>query len=811
MSKENLFLRFGVTVGFCLLFFAFGPKFRPVWANPVSGWFDSITCNNGQVHARGWAIDQGSTNNTIDVHLYGALDALPKANLYRGDLCSALPGPIACYHAFDWTGGNLAPGSYTEWAAGIDMWGSPTNLSGSPKTFSCVYWPTGTISGPMNAVGGSGGTYTANGNGTGVNKVEIYVSPTSTQSWTLACRSYNSSCSSWINFNPGSYYVVTNAYTSSGGACSGNPWCAGGSCSGWADCGPSSRETVTVCDPATSWPNWNTITCIPNSGTCGAGTQTRTNTCSGAVQTQGCTINCPPVINSVTISSSPVHADNTTRYTITETAIDGNGGGDIYREYALIDYQGEHPVQRGYLTWALPDYWPTYQDHQACTGGGYAVIQPGYGNTYIHLDSCSTSVSGNTRTVNFVVRFATSFAADGPQIDNDISGYTMDASGAYNGWTNYQTNFNLFCPATVTVSGVIGGLVSPTTSSVCVNPQNCSVPSSSAYSLTVATNNWSPVTVPLTPATIPGKSVTPPSGSVTVVCTDVTSPNSPTFSYACVPAPGCAVGSTCDAGSCGTGNCQNNCGNPTTCTGSDGSSCGSVISGQGPGVAQYGNSISTDDPNGLTPTKVSTKEWMARGQIPAPIANKYNFDYWNKLLGPGDVLTNPNINSNGNSINDLMVQGAVKIYSLNGNALNIVNDQMITKSGAIIFLVNGGNIEIKSTIVRKNKRTFIAFITNKDIEVQSNLNNGSSPALDGVFLADGVFRDDLNYSSGYTPQLIANGIFAASSFQFTRNLGNGFSQNQTIPAELFTFDPSLVLAAPSIVARPEYTWQEVAP
>ena len=90
------------------------------------------------------------------------------------------------------------------------------------------------------------------------------------------------------------------------------------------------------------------------------------------------------------------------------TASDVGGYAKISHEYALINYQGENAGSyRGYVTWSVNNYWPSYQDHHACSGvGGYAVVQPGYGASYIHLDSCSVTNSGtNNRIVTFNVRF----------------------------------------------------------------------------------------------------------------------------------------------------------------------------------------------------------------------------------------------------------------------------------------------------------------------------------------------------------------------------------------------------------------------
>ncbi len=243
-------------------------------------------------------------------------------------------------------------------------------------------------------------------------------------------------------------------------------------------------------------------------------------TTSSPSQTWSFTTNAPPAINSVSISSSPVVANNTAQYTITAQASDPNSGGDIYGEYTLINYQGENGgAYRGYLTWGLGDYWSGYQDHTACSGGGYAVIQPGYGNTYLHLKSCSVSVSGNSRTVNFAVTFDPSFT--GPA-DNDISGYVWDSVGNANGWVNFQTNFSV-CPAAVPITGTISGIPAGSTATAYANTLQSNAVSAPSGNYTINAPVLS--SYQIFASQISGYSYTPgPTTVSTAACTAVSGP-----------------------------------------------------------------------------------------------------------------------------------------------------------------------------------------------------------------------------------------------------------------------------------------------
>lgn len=171
-----------------------------------------------------------------------------------------------------------------------------------------------------------------------------------------------------------------------------------------------------------------------------------------------------PSITNVTINTPNVFANSSSQYTITVTATDSSGGGNIIAEYALINgpgstYDGQY---RGFITWGTAGdlWWPGTKDLKLCAGGGYASIQnlganSVYGHDYLNLISCSTSVSGNTRTSSFVVTFNPLFATNGPLASNDIDGYAVNSFNNIDGWDNYQTNFNILIPPTassITVS-----------------------------------------------------------------------------------------------------------------------------------------------------------------------------------------------------------------------------------------------------------------------------------------------------------------------------------------------------------------------
>ncbi len=202
-----------------------------------------------------------------------------------------------------------------------------------------------------------------------------------------------------------------------------------------------------------------------------------------------------PTVNSVSISPSPVVANNSTQHTITEVAYDPTSGANVTQVYAIINDVGANAGQyRGFVTWGISGnvWWPSDKNLMACTGGGYAVVQsvtnPWSNPSYVNLVSCTTTVSGNTRTVTFNVRFDTTFTT--PVTGNIITGHVYNTFGHPSGWI-WGTSFNLSVPIAGTcgtannktyASGATG--YSPDTQ--CGN----GTPSTTAFPAQGATVNW---------------------------------------------------------------------------------------------------------------------------------------------------------------------------------------------------------------------------------------------------------------------------------------------------------------------------------
>src|SRR3989344_4788998 len=203
------------------------------------------------------------------------------------------------------------------------------------------------------------------------------------------------------------------------------------------------------------------------------------------------------------------------------------------------------------------------------------------------------------------------------------------------------------------------------------------------------------------------------------------------------------------------------------------------------GVVGYRSSLNTGQGN------PNVNNWRVSTGTPSWLnPNKYSYNYWQSTMGPKVP--------SGNNMPGGTTLGA-------GQNLNGMN-----AASSINFYHVSGDLNINARIMRQDKGTFLGFIVGRNINVASNVTG--DPGIDGFFLADGRFSVP-KVSVGYDTQLLANGMFIAfSGFDLQRNLGNGLSLgNPVMPAEKFTFDPSLVINAPADFLKASYSWKEIVP
>lgn len=163
-----------------------------------------------------------------------------------------------------------------------------------------------------------------------------------------------------------------------------------------------------------------------------------------------------PTNNGVTVNNDCWITNGSNTYTITASSTDAEMG--VREIRVLINYQGGNTGaanRGGYIGWRLDGHiWSA--DQVTATGyGGYAskvVSTTDYGQDHITLVSASSSISGNTVTVNFVVRPTSDF----PEVcgNHDISEWSRDNTcNTAVGWNNSNLNFtSMQKPSTPTAS-----------------------------------------------------------------------------------------------------------------------------------------------------------------------------------------------------------------------------------------------------------------------------------------------------------------------------------------------------------------------
>lgn len=225
------------------------------------------------------------------------------------------------------------------------------------------------------------------------------------------------------------------------------------------------------------------------------------------------------------------------------------------------------------------------------------------------------------------------------------------------------------------------------------------------------------------------------------------------------------------------------------------------------GVVTYGGSPTSFDfasGTGNGAALVSNDGWLVNDSKNASM-NFYNY-FYSKLGSPASAsaglnqaaLTDPGTNSTTpyyltgdvtTSGNWTVGNGESEIFLINGN-LNINGKINITGNGFVMFIVNG-NITVADA-------------------VGSAWNDPVSPAdVEGIYLANGSFNTGYSTIAG-ARRLVGKGVFIADSFNFNRDLVTA-GHNDDTSAELFIFNPKLVLEMPDALNAFGVTWQEVAP
>jgi hypothetical protein len=85
----------------------------------------------------------------------------------------------------------------------------------------------------------------------------------------------------------------------------------------------------------------------------------------------------------------------------------------------------------------------------------------------------------------------------------------------------------------------------------------------------------------------------------------------------------------------------------------------------------------------------------------------------------------------------------------------------------------------------------------------------SAPVVEGVYITSPSGTFSTGSSGSGTERFVGRGTFIAGNFLLQRDVGS--AGNPTTSAELFIYNPQLLLTMPDAMKQLSVSWQEVAP
>ncbi len=235
-----------------------------------------------------------------------------------------------------------------------------------------------------------------------------------------------------------------------------------------------------------------------------------------------------------------------------------------------------------------------------------------------------------------------------------------------------------------------------------------------------------------------------------------------------------------------------------------------VGSGGYPGVVIYGTSFDFDsDPYSTGGTLVSSKNWLVNAT--RPTVNYYDLFY--HRFGAPTATDNASF---GNLAAVTKPASKATPYYITGD-MTTSGNWTVGSSENIVFLVDG-NLTIGGNInITPNSTGFVSFIVNGNITVDPAVGTtaaSTAPVVEGIYiasnaLASGIFSTGVSTAIG-TARFVGKGMFIADNFLLQRDL-DGYGGNTATSAELFTYNPQLLLTMPEAMKELPITWSEVAP
>jgi len=234
-----------------------------------------------------------------------------------------------------------------------------------------------------------------------------------------------------------------------------------------------------------------------------------------------------------------------------------------------------------------------------------------------------------------------------------------------------------------------------------------------------------------------------------------------------------------------------------------------------PGVLSYGTLYDFDsDPFSEGATLVSSTNW----QVNESRTSVNYYDYFLRRFGsPSTPTTSAPFDNLAAVIqppSNCTATSCDSPYYVVGN-MTTSGNWSVGNNERIVILVDG-NLTIGGRI-NITGNGFVAFIVNGTITVADTVGttwSSTTPVVEGVYIAtkadgSGLIQTGASINA-LTARFVGSGVFVADSFLLQRDLDT-YGGNVNGSAELFTYDPQLLLTMPDTMKDLSVTWQEVAP
>lgn len=234
-----------------------------------------------------------------------------------------------------------------------------------------------------------------------------------------------------------------------------------------------------------------------------------------------------------------------------------------------------------------------------------------------------------------------------------------------------------------------------------------------------------------------------------------------------------------------------------------------------PGVPAYGGATN------LTNTNVSATGWLANSGITSP--KNFDYHYFLNQIPVGTVIntiTNTTIGNVDLTTGQIDPSTGYYWYKYDGSGNNstplTIGSNINVGSSKVIILVGSADLDINANInLTKGQGFFMAIVgvgstgNGGNIIVSPSVGGGGVPNLEGIYEADGAFKDGTLTPATDSELWVRGSVAAYGGAALNRDLGG--VANITTPAEFFEFAPDQVMLIPKILDSRKINWKEVAP